>query len=272
MQCILSALKAESTPLIDYFKLEKDTNFPFPLYQNKNLFLLIIGIGKEKIEQRISAFHKHYKLKNLQYFNIGISGGNPENSKKGQIYIINKIMDDQTGQFFFPDNLIDNKIEENSIITVNKSITNTGGNYKNLVDMEASEVFKSCIKKVPTHQISFLKIVSDYMGEDTFLLSNKIIKKLIKNHINTIELYLSNSKKIQKTIKPILSIADLEWIENFRFKLNLTETQYFKLISLCKGYRLKNPLLKFENNILKKPISKQDRNQIFRYACEFLKA
>ena len=271
MQCILSALKAESTPLIEHFKLEKDTRFPFPLYQNKNLYLLIIGVGKERIEQRISAFYKHHELKNLQFFNIGISGGNPANSKKGQIDIINKITDDQTGQFFFPDNLINNKIEENSITTVNKSITDGGENYKNLIDMEASEIFRSCIKKVPTHQISFLKIVSDYMGEDTFLLNNQIIKQLVKNHINTIQLYLSNSNKIQKIIKPILSNVDLDWIENFRFKLNLTETQYYKLISLCKGYRLKNPLIKFENTLLKKNKSKQERNLIFSYVCEFLK-
>ena len=272
MQCILSALKAESVPLIKHFKLEKNLSFPFPLYQNENLFLLVIGVGKGKIAQRISAFYKHYGTTNLQFLNVGISGGNPINSKKSQLYLINKIIDDQTGKSFFPDILIDNQIEEKSVTTVDKSVTNGGKNYENLVDMEASEIFRCCIKVVSTHQISFLKVVSDYMGKDTFLLNNLKIEQLIKNHIPTIQLYLSNSKNIQKKIKPILSNIDLDWIENFRFKLKLTETQYFKLISLCKGYRLKNPSIKFENNLLKDSKSKQDRNQSFKYVCEILKA
>lgn len=272
MQCILSALKAEAVPLIDHFKLRKDAKFPFPLYQNNNLCLLIIGVGKKKIEERISAIYNYHGLNHLQFLNIGISGGHPINSKKGQIYIINKIVDDQTGHSFFPDILIDNKIEENSITTVDKTINDGRKDYKNLVDMEASEIFKSCIKKVSTHQISFLKIVSDYMGEDTFLLSNQIIKELIKDHIDTIQLFLTNISKIQKKIKPILSNNDNDWIENLRIKLNLTETQYYQLISICKGYRLKNPSLKFEDTLLKKPSSKQERDQTFRKTCEFLKA
>ena len=45
MICILSALKAESDPLINYFKLAKDTSFSFPVFLNNNIALVAIGVG-----------------------------------------------------------------------------------------------------------------------------------------------------------------------------------------------------------------------------------
>lgn len=272
MQCILSALKAESTPFINYFKLKKIDSFPSPLYQNNNLSLLIVGVGKGKIEKTISEFCKYYETKKLHFFNIGISGGNPETSKIGKMYIINKIVDDETGRHFYPDILVNNKIEENCITTVNENIIDGGKNYKNLVDMEASEIFKSCIKRVPTHQISFLKIVSDYMGEETLLLNEQKIKQLIIPHIDLIQLQLVKSKKLQEKIKPLLHNSDLDWVGNTRLKLRLTETQYYKLLSLCKRYRLKNPLIELKGISIKKRLSKKERNQKFSDVCKFLEA
>ena len=58
MQCILTALKAESKPLIDYFRLSKSKSFDFPVFENEALDLSLIGlgVGKTKIEPRIKEF------------------------------------------------------------------------------------------------------------------------------------------------------------------------------------------------------------------------
>ena len=45
MQCILTALKAESKPLIDYFRLSKSKSFDFPVFENEALDLSLIGLG-----------------------------------------------------------------------------------------------------------------------------------------------------------------------------------------------------------------------------------
>ena len=62
---------------------------------------------------------------------------------------------------FFPDILANSAIAEHSITTVNQSVSNGARSYTTLVDMEASAIYQACIKRVETHQISFLKIVSE---------------------------------------------------------------------------------------------------------------
>ena len=68
MQCIISALKSESQPIIDSFGLKRNNSFPFPVYQNQNISQLIVGVGKKNVEQRISTFFNHYKYINMFRF------------------------------------------------------------------------------------------------------------------------------------------------------------------------------------------------------------
>ena len=48
MQCILTALKAESDPIIKHFGLKRSNSFDFPVFedQTKDLFLIGLGVGK----------------------------------------------------------------------------------------------------------------------------------------------------------------------------------------------------------------------------------
>ena len=66
MQCILSALKAESQPFIDYYDLERDNNFPFPVFRKKDLCLIAIGVGKN-YEYRLKHF---FRMLNKGQFNL----------------------------------------------------------------------------------------------------------------------------------------------------------------------------------------------------------
>jgi nucleoside phosphorylase len=272
MQCIISALKSESQPIIDSFGLKRNNSFPFPVYQNQNISQLIVGVGKKNVEQRISSFFDYYKSKNMYFINIGIAGGGKANSKIGELYLINKIIDKQTKKHFFPDILANSTIDEHSITTVNQSVSNGAGSYTTLVDMEASAIYQACMKRVATHQISFLKIVSDYMDEDMFALNKRMIQSLVMNKIEVIRTYIEKQNNIQKSKKSILTNEDEDWINSTKILLNLSETQFYKVNSLFKGYRLKNSYKKFEKNIFDKPKSKKERNQLFKKICEKLSA
>ena len=96
MQCILSALKAESDPLVNYFQLKRHSLFQFPVFVNNDLYLIGIGTGKAKVQERIYSFFETASDDFIQFINIGIAGGKNENSELGQIYLINKIVDDNT--------------------------------------------------------------------------------------------------------------------------------------------------------------------------------
>ena len=65
MLCILTALKAESEPLINFFKLRKDSSFDFPVFSNNDIILVAIGVGGKNISRRVITVHNQFKRFNL---------------------------------------------------------------------------------------------------------------------------------------------------------------------------------------------------------------
>ena len=88
MLCILTALKAESKPLINFLKLRKDSSFDFPVFSNNDIILVAIGVGGKNISRRVINVYNQFKRFNLIFINIGIAGGNSKNSKIGKCYSI----------------------------------------------------------------------------------------------------------------------------------------------------------------------------------------
>ena len=272
MQCILSALKAESDPLINYFQLKRDPSFQFPVFVYNDLYLIGIGIGKVKVQERIYSFLETVRDDFIQFINIGIAGGKDNNSELGQVYLINKIVDDDTDHSYYPDILIKHSLSEHSVTTVNKGITDGGSRYKTLVDMEASEIFKICSKKIPVHRIAFLKIISDYMDLDAVSFNAESISSLITPNLKSINSFLNRFKTLQDLEQPILSNGDWDWINLIKDQLGLTESQYQQLIRATKGFRLRNPELHCPELQTEMPESKFNRNQIFKTLCDKLSA
>ena len=163
MQCIISALRSESEPIIHHFHLERDTRFDFPVYRKNDLYLLRIGVGKKLIKKRVPDFFKNINEPAAQFINIGLAGGKKGTHKIGDIYIINKIKDEASQKLYYPDILIKHPFKESGITTVDKGIGDGGDKYPDLVDMEASEIFKVCSKLCSIDNITFIKIVSDHM-------------------------------------------------------------------------------------------------------------
>ena len=49
MHYILTALKSEAKPIIDYYDLVFDNSHPIPIYKNDIYTLLITGVGKVSV-------------------------------------------------------------------------------------------------------------------------------------------------------------------------------------------------------------------------------
>ncbi len=268
MQCILSAMKAESAPVIDHFNLKRERKFSFPVFSNSDLFLIGIGIGKKKIANRINSFIQSNNNVNIQFINIGIAGAKRGISELGNIYCIHKIIDHSTNQVFYPDILIKHFLEERVLTTVEKEINDGGKDYNTLVDMEASEIFRTCSKIVPLHNLFFYKIISDHLSFDSGRLNYEQIKKIINVHIGTLERLLVSCKDLGNINSPILTIDEQNWIQDLTKTLSLTKTQNLNFTKLIKGFRLKNPNRSLPKVIISKPISKFHRNQQYKDICE----
>ena len=79
MQIILSALKAEAMPLINYYKLVPNNSIGLQMYNNDSFTILITGVGRKNVNKTLKEYLK--KSKNIdmdprqQHGNIVESGG-----------------------------------------------------------------------------------------------------------------------------------------------------------------------------------------------------
>ena len=264
MLCILSALKAESEPLITLFRLKRQASFNFPVFLNKEIALVAIGVGKKKISSRINTFFLKFSKESIYFINIGTSGGHSEHTSIGNCYLINKIHDDLTKKEFYPDILIKHPFEEKDVFTVEAPVNNNGDNYPSLVDMEASEIFSTCMSLVPIHHLSFLKVVSDYTDLDDQVFDAVYIKKLFNPILDKIKIYFFDLKCLEFQEKSVLTVMDSKWLKTVSDLLSLTISQNQIIKNKVIGFRLKNPnkFLPQEEMII--PKSKQHQKQIFK--------
>ena len=257
----LTALKAEAKPIISNYNLVKDD--ASNIYSNENIFLFIIGVGNKKVLERLNSFVLNYdQWYKTIIINIGIAGGNQSQTKLGEIYRVNSIVDKQSGKMYFPDMLIKSNLNEIELATVLKPISDKPDEQRGLVDMEASIVFEFMSNYLPPHRLCFLKIVSDHM--DTSHINNINVNSLIKNQMNKVLLFINEINNPQLLDRNILDQKEKQIIQKITNNLRLTETQKHQLLELSENHKKL-----FENlNALKvflsdKTISKKERNELF---------
>ena len=197
MHYILTALKSEAKPIIDYYDLVFDNSHPIPIYKNDIYTLLITGVGKVNVYNALTTYYKNKDMRKSQFINIGIAGGHKNDCDLGQLFLINKVFDDfskipinlQYENYF---GLLKNKVN-----TVSKPITNGEFKRKGLVDMEAYEICKLIKKIDDIDNLFILKIVSDFMDLNDGFLSSKQVYNLIEQNLVVIDSFLNAIRKLQ---------------------------------------------------------------------------
>ena len=273
IQCLITALKAESVPFIQHFKLKRDDTLDFPFFINHetNIALVGVGVGSKNISSRVNDFFGFQEYDNVQFINVGIAGGNKRRTKIGQLFLINEIMDASSVNRHYPDILTDHTLTEGSINSVKNPIIDNQNEYDFLVDMEAYEVFSICSKLVPLHNIAILKLVSDHMDVHVTKLDSNIISSLIKTKMDKIITFIEQFKLIGDMKSPLLSEVDMDWITKNKDKYHMTAAQIDLLINYVKGYRINNMKRPLPVINAEQPRSKLDQKNIFKYIREELK-
>ena len=273
LQCLITALKAESDPFIQHLSLKKDSALDFPYFVNRklNVGLIGVGVGKKNIKSRINDFFKLINHKEVQFINVGIAGGKKSRTNIGDLFIINKILDDNSDKKYYPEIIIDHGLNESSITTVGAPIHDGGKKYDTLVDMEAHEIFSTCSRLVPVHNISIIKLVSDHMDGQELFAKPSIVSELLKEKMDEIIHFINQFKLIDEMVRPILLKKDMVWIENTRGKYLLTASQVDQLIKYAKGYRLRNNENQLPELDIQIPTTKNNQKNTFNIICEKLK-
>ncbi len=275
MVVITTALRSEARPIIRSLALVQDRTYPvLRIYGNEDYTLLITGVGSVSTEKALEKFFQHFsERRRLFLINVGIAGGDERQTKVGQMYLINKIVEASTGKTYFPDILLDHSLEEAALLTVEEAITTSSRIKLPLVDMEAAIIWKVAGGFLPPHHILFLKIVSDY--RDGAPISAQQIQALIQKNIPGLLDLLRGCQRASFFEREILTPEEHSLLTECRQVLRLTHTQYYRLLNLAEGYKVVRgtdiiPVLK--PYCTRTFTHKRERNRFFQTLCEQLAA
>lgn len=242
---IVTALAQEAIPLIQHFKLKKDlSHTKFDIYRNDMIKLIVTGTGKLK-----SAVATTYLLlkeppkKSDKILNFGICGSGLEKHKSGQIFLINKIEDVNSGKSYYPEIIFSHLLPEATIITYEKPVikSKTSNSVSELVDMEVSGFYEAANTFVQSHNIIILKVVSDHLGGEKF--TGAFIQSIVEKNIPHIITVLNQARKRQSvtaTDSEVLEPGEYRIFEDLSENLNLSTTQRFQVLDMLKGYKVRN--------------------------------
>ena len=232
------ALQNEANPLIKYYKLKLLHHYPFKVYKNDNMWLIVSKVGSKMIKKacihlsEISNSHLY-----TVWLNIGTAGH--LNYPLGKLVIGNKIIDDYSKATYYPSQIIKGKLTSISIRTLHNKLKKY--NEKEIFDMEASGFFYICSKISINEFICSLKIISDNKEFPDF--NNKTISSLFTKSLKDINLIVDEFYKLSKK-QCILTYPNDE-LEKFLNKWHFTFTQTFQLKKNLNKLRFLNPKVDF---------------------------
>ena len=199
MKVILSALKAEAFPLINYYKLIPSNSIGLQMYRNDLFTMLITGVGKKNVNKTLKEYLKKTKnIEEAKFINIGIAGGVKGNCKIGEMFFIDKVFDDYLEVNYNIKSGNRSNLSENRVTTVFEPIMNSDQEREGLVDMEAYEICSVLSNFNHLNKVTIIKIVSDFMDLETKYLSSKKIQKLIEKNLFDIDHFLNDNSKLYK--------------------------------------------------------------------------
>ncbi len=184
---IHTALFAEAKEIINFFKLKKYEDKNFLIFSNKNIVLIVSGIGKINAAMTLSHILTLYPEKK-EIVNIGIAAGK-DRFNIGELVNIKKIIDLEEKKVFHL-----KKIYGIKNLTLCTSLYPQTNPKADIGDMEGSAIYQ--VAKKYKKDLTIFKIISDSFNPQS--IEKESVDKLILKNINLINQFITNKKISQK--------------------------------------------------------------------------
>lgn len=191
----------EASPIIGYFKLKRDMTInSYPVFVNKEIALIVSGIGKVKSAMAATFLISKYRLTGSDVLvNIGFCGAQAGKYPLGTLLLINKVTDWDTGKDYYPDVYIGDDLPKESVACCSKPVGDNGNQYEgNLFDMESAGIMEAAYKFFNTQQIAIIKIVSDFLTPEN--LDKQVLRSYINTNIPILERILNELKQLNSMV------------------------------------------------------------------------
>lgn len=238
MLMIFTALYCEAQPLIQYYKLKRDNSInKFQVFQNNDIILVITNTGSIAAAVGVTCISELYPPSPSDFIiNIGICGSSDRNIAAGDIFLCNKIIEEATGRSFFPDVLFRHTFSESSLITCSRiQLDPDEKRAEKLFDMEASGIYQSAAYYFQPHQISVLKIVSDY---GTAQIHSDKVSGLIEENMPDITKWLAQLQKTNLNSGTVLTLEEEATVKRLADYLQCSVTMEHRLRQTMLWYKL----------------------------------
>ncbi len=227
---LVFALYSEAKPFIEALSLKSQPGAKgLQVFSNVEYVAVITGTGKVS-----SAIGTTYALARFSSIftavNIGLCGSSIE--PVGNLFLIDKITDEDTGRTFYPDILSKSELKSGILRTVSQPFI---GSCEDLIDMESSGFYEAASNFLDTHQIQLLKIVSDKL--DSQVLDKKSVQGVVSQNLEPVLTYLRSHFAFCQDLQTshAFSSTDLETIQNFLSEHYFTVTEEHRLFSVLEN-------------------------------------
>ena len=167
MVFIFMALYPEAKPVIKRLGLRKRTDrtrFQEFVSEESGIVLTITGVGPVAAAAAVSAVLTEYDAGTEdQLLSVGTAAGDASD-----IFLLNKLLDQNSDRTFYPDMLIKTDFKEAAAITGSTVLSQRAAAFMkvaaegyDLYDMESAAVYQAGNIYLGPHQMSFIRVVSD---------------------------------------------------------------------------------------------------------------
>lgn len=260
MLIIAAALHCEAKPFIEYFDLKKDLSYSsFQVFRKEDIVLYITGTGPIEATIVTACFlTKEHPATDDFFLNVGICGSRRKDLSLGTVILCNKLIEQETGRTYFPDILYVHPFREGSLITsFQKQILFDKSTETSLppsflktpvlrddfafADMEATALYQAGVYFFKPHQMLFMKIVSDYLEEDSAIsYKNLDVSALIGCNIKIITEWIENLLNNRPKNANDFGKEEIEYISYLSENLKLSSTMEHELRQYLRYYKLVN--------------------------------
>ena len=262
LNLIVTALRQEARPLIESLCLKQDhASKKIPVYASGDALLVISGMGK--VSAAIATTHLLHlsgSLNDSHLVNVGMCGAAVDRISLGEAVAINKIWDHRSGREFFPDMLLNHNLQEASLGTFDVPVTNDRRSelVSDVVDMEGAAVFQAGQMFVPPHQMTFIKVATDYLE-----VSSDDFPQMLRYYEQSLEKWLpilQNTEELGVSVS-VMDEEQKAHLESLVEGLRLTATQTHQLRDAAMRYLVRGGQ---DLNILKPMIVSNPKHKALR--------
>lgn len=185
---IVTALPSEAEPIIDHLALKALRTHCRPhIYGNDIVHLVIAGVGQGRSKQAIdqlARFNAEYNSPGYRaWINIGIAGH--RNEKLGSCFIVDKIIEQQSGKTCYPSIPYRTALGSSLLCTV--ELPEEHYRENTLYDMEGFSFFSNAQRHTAHELIVLLKIVSDNEEHPLQRINKALVRTLIENALPALD-------------------------------------------------------------------------------------